>query len=85
MNRCNLGFEDVGDVEPTQVFDLTEEDLKLEADPLQTKFVKFQRVSSITLFIEDNDGGDISALGGMKLMGKTVATTNMSEFKAQKG
>ena len=85
MNRCNLGFEDVGDVEPTQSFDLTEEDLKLGADPVLTKFVKFQRVSSITLFIEDNDGGDVSALGGLKLIGKPVATTNMSEFKAQKG
>lgn len=83
VNRCNLGFEDVDDVEPTQVLELTEADLKEDADPILLKFVKFQRVKSITLFIEDNAGGDVSALGGLKLMGRTVATTNMKDFKKQ--
>lgn len=83
VNRCNLGFEDVDDVEPTQTIELTAADLKENADPIILKFVKFQRVRSITLFIEDNAGGDVSALGGLKLMGKTVATTNMNDFKKQ--
>lgn len=83
VNRCNLGFEDVDDVEPTQILELTEADLKENADPILLKFVKFQRVKSITLFIEDNAGGDVSALGGLKLMGRTVATTNMKDFKKQ--
>jgi len=83
VNRPNLGFEDIGDVDETQALELTAEDLREGADPLVLKFVKFQRVSSVTIFIEDNDGGDISALGGLKLFGKTVATTNMSDFKKQ--
>lgn len=83
INRCNLGFEDVEDVDPTQTFELTAADLKEDADPLRTKFVKFQRVKSVTFFIEDNDGGDVSALGGLKFFGRTVATTNMKDFKKQ--
>ena len=83
VNRCNLGFEDVDDVEPTQTLELTAADLKEDADPILLKFLKFQRVRSITLFIEDNAGGDVSALGGLKFMGRPVATTNMADFKKQ--
>jgi hypothetical protein len=81
VNRNNLGFEDIDDVEPTQTFDLTAEDLRESSDPLTTRFVKFQRVKSLTIYVEDNNGGEVSALGSIKLMGRTVATTNMSEFK----
>lgn len=81
VNRNNLGFEDIDDVDPTQVFELTADDLREGTDPIATKFVKFQRVKSITFFIEDNNGGEISALGSLKIMGRPVASTNMSDFK----
>ena len=83
VNRVNLGFEDVDDVDPTTVIELTAEDLKEDADSILLKFVNYQRVKSITLFIEDNNGGDVSALGGLKFFGKNVATTNMADFKKQ--
>mmetsp|Transcript_34647 Transcript_34647/g.84015 ORF Transcript_34647/g.84015 Transcript_34647/m.84015 type:complete len:190 (-) Transcript_34647:2513-3082(-) len=85
INRPNLGFEDIDDVDETQALELTAEDLREGGDPILLKFVKFQRVSSLTIFIEDNDGGDVSALGALNLFGKTVATTNMCDFKKQKG
>ena len=81
VNRENLGFEDIEDVDPTQEFTLTSEDLREGSDPLLLKFVKFQRVRSITFFIEENNGGDITALGSLKLYGRPVTTTNMSDFK----
>jgi hypothetical protein len=80
VNRENLGFEDCEDVDPTQTLHLTAEDMK---KPIPLKFVKFQRVKSLTLFIEDNQGGDITALGGIRLMGRIVGTTNMADFKKQ--
>eukprot|EP00558_Chaetoceros_sp_UNC1202_P005632 CAMPEP_0197246510 /NCGR_PEP_ID=MMETSP1429-20130617/14309_1 /TAXON_ID=49237 /ORGANISM="Chaetoceros sp., Strain UNC1202" /LENGTH=183 /DNA_ID=CAMNT_0042707185 /DNA_START=18 /DNA_END=569 /DNA_ORIENTATION=+ len=82
-NRCNLGFEDIDDVDPTQEFELTAEDLKEGADPILLKFVKFQRVRSITLYIKDNAGGEISALGALKITGRPVVTTNMADFAKQ--
>lgn len=83
VNRGNLGFEDCEDVDPTQTLHLTSEDLKESADPILLKYVKYQRVNSLTLFIEDNQGGEISALGGIKLFGRPVASTNMADFKKQ--
>jgi len=58
---------------------LTAEDMK--KGPIQLKYVKYQRVKSLTLFIEDNQGGEITALGGLKLTGRPVTSTNMAEFK----
>ena len=83
MNRNNLGFEDIDDVDPTTTLELTAEDLKENADEILLKFVQYQRVNSITMFVEDNNGGDITALGGLKFYGKSVATTNMADFKKQ--
>jgi hypothetical protein len=81
VNRENLGFEDINDVDPTSTFNLTAEDLRESADPIMTKFVKFQRVKSMTFFIEDNNGGEVSALGSLKLMGRPNISMNMSDFK----
>jgi PITH domain len=80
VNRDNLGFEDCEDVDPTQTLHLTSEDMK---KPIQLKYVKYQRVKSLTLFIEDNQGGDTTALGGLKLFGYPVDSTNMNDFKKQ--
>jgi len=83
VNRNNIGFEDVDDFDPTTTLELTAEDLKQNAETVLLKFVNYQRVNSITIFVEDNNGGAITALGGLKFFGKTVATTNMKEFKKQ--
>jgi hypothetical protein len=65
--------------------ELSVDDLRESADPILLKFVNYQRVKSLTIFIEDNAGGDVSALGGLKIFGKPVATTNMADFKKQEG
>ena len=83
MNRNNLGFEDIDDVDPTTILELSTEDLKESADPMPVKYVDYQRVKSVTIYIEDNNGGEFSALGALKVFGKPVATTNMKNFKKQ--
>merc|ERR1712232_1153366 len=83
INRENLGFEDCEDVDEDQTLELTAADLREIADPLPVKFVKFQRVKSLTFFIEDNAGGDVSSLGMLRIFGRPVATTNMADFKKQ--
>eukprot|EP00970_Alexandrium_tamarense_P016333 scaffold6361_cov193-Alexandrium_tamarense.AAC.9 len=83
INRNNLGFEDIEDVDPAQVITLTAADLKESSDGIDLYYVKFQRVKSLTFFIEENAGGDVTAIGGLQIMGKTVATTNMNDFKKQ--
>jgi len=85
VNRENVGFEDADDIDPTQELTLTEADLKEGAPPIFLKYVKFQRVRSITLYVAENAGGDITALGSLQFFGRSVATTNMSDFKKQEG
>ena len=75
--------QDVEDVDPAQTITLTAEDLKESSNPIDLYYVKFQRVKSLTFFIEENEGGDVTAIGGLRIMGKTVATTNMKDFKKQ--
>ncbi|KAL7462556.1 hypothetical protein ACHAXS_002937, partial [Conticribra weissflogii] len=83
VNRNNLGFEDIEDVDPAQTITLTASDLQENSDPIDLYYVKFQRVKSLTFYIEDNAGGDVTAVGGLQIMGRTVATTNMNDFKKQ--
>jgi len=83
VNRNNLGFEDIDDVDPTTILELSTEDLKESADPMLVQYVLYQRVKSVTMYIEDNNGGEFSALGALKVFGKPVATTNMKDFKKQ--
>lgn len=83
INRENLGFEDCDDVDPEQTLELTAADLRESSSPSALKYVKFQRVKSLTFYIEDNAGADISALGGLKIYGRPTETTNMKDFKKQ--
>ena len=76
-------LQDVEDVDPAQTITLTTSNLSEIAEAIDLYYVKFQRVKSLTFFIEDNAGGDVTAIGGLKIMGKTVATTNMNDFKKQ--
>ncbi len=61
INRDSLGFSDAEDIEATQTLNLSPEDLQPgKVSPL--KFVKFQRVSSLSVFVEENAGGDATSL-----------------------
>ncbi|KAJ8576540.1 hypothetical protein ON010_g2671 [Phytophthora cinnamomi] len=80
VNRPNLGFSDAGDVEPTQTIELKEEDLLPEND-VELRFVKFQRVKNITVFVEENNGAEETVISSLKFFGERLAGTNMNELK----
>ncbi|TDH73721.1 hypothetical protein CCR75_007247 [Bremia lactucae] len=80
VNRPNLGFSDAGDVEATQTIELTEEDFKPEND-VELRFVKFQRVKSITVFVEENGGAETTVISSLRFFGEPLAGTNMNELK----
>lgn len=79
-NKENMGFSNVNDYPPSDTIVLSPENL--EGKPVTLKYVKFQNVRSLTIFIEDNQGGDeISKVQKIILHGTTVDTTNMKELK----
>ncbi|KAG1368683.1 PITH domain-containing protein [Cocos nucifera] len=79
-NKEHMGFSDVNDYPPSDSIALCPENLK--GQPVNLKYVKFQSVRSLTIFIEDNQGGnDISKIQKIVLYGTTVDTTNMKDLK----
>ncbi|KAH6794243.1 PITH domain protein [Perilla frutescens var. hirtella] len=79
-NRQHMGFSNVDDFPPSDIAVLTEDNLK--GKPVIVKYVKFQNVRSLTIFIEDNQSGsEISKVQKIALYGTTVETTDMKGLK----
>ncbi|KAK8963914.1 PITH domain-containing protein [Platanthera guangdongensis] len=69
-NKENMGFSNVNDYPPNDSIVMSQDDLKAKA--INLKYVKFQNVRSLTIFIEDNQGGnDISKVQKIALYGTT--------------
>eukprot|EP00242_Pyramimonas_sp_CCMP2087_P008373 CAMPEP_0198210662 /NCGR_PEP_ID=MMETSP1445-20131203/21465_1 /TAXON_ID=36898 /ORGANISM="Pyramimonas sp., Strain CCMP2087" /LENGTH=170 /DNA_ID=CAMNT_0043884783 /DNA_START=57 /DNA_END=569 /DNA_ORIENTATION=+ len=82
VNRESLGFSEASSEPAVQEFDL-DFDKHCAGQPIELKFVKFQSVRSITIFIESNqDDEETTRLAHVSFIGSTVETTNMKEFKA---
>ena len=79
-NREHMGFSNVNDFPPSDVAVLSPENLK--GKPVPLKYVKFQNVRSLTIFIEDNQtGSEITKVQKILLIGSTVETTDMKGLK----
>ncbi|EER93299.1 hypothetical protein BDA96_01G059100 [Sorghum bicolor] len=80
-NKEHMGFSNVNDYPPSDTLELSSDHL-IENKPLPLKYVKFQNVRSLTIFIEDNQSGsDVSKIHKIALYGTTVDTTNMKDLK----
>ncbi|KAH6666652.1 PITH domain-containing protein [Halenospora varia] len=69
----NLGFDEAEDIPVTQEFELTEKDWDATGTAtLSLRFVKFQNVSSLVLFIVDGDGeSERVRLDRIRIIGQT--------------
>ncbi|KAI9229510.1 MAG: PITH domain-containing protein [Piptocephalis tieghemiana] len=82
-NRLSLSFEEALDIEPTQTLHLKEKDL-VDSLVIPLRFVKFQSVNDLVVFIEDNQNGEeTSVLKRIEFYGSPVNTTDMSQLSAQ--
>lgn len=81
----SLDFDSATDMEATQTLDLSKDDIQ-DGSLIPLKYVKFQNVSNVTLFIEDNQsGGEITQVDYLGFIGSPVSATNMNEFKRVAG
>ncbi|KAK6121572.1 hypothetical protein DH2020_044683 [Rehmannia glutinosa] len=79
-NRSTNLHSNVNDFPPSDTAVLSEDNLK--GKPVIVKYVKFQNVRSLTIFIEDNQSGsDITKVQKIVLCGTTVETTDMKGLK----
>ncbi|KAK7836655.1 PITH domain-containing protein At3g04780 [Quercus suber] len=79
-NKEHMGFSNVNDYPPSDTVVLSPDSIK--GKPVLLKYVKFQNVRSLTIFIEDNQSGsDITKVQKIALFGSTVETTDMKGLK----
>ncbi|MED6217643.1 hypothetical protein PIB30_019593 [Stylosanthes scabra] len=79
-NKEHMGFSNVNDYPPSDTAVLSTDNLK--GKPVLVKYVKFQNVRSLTIFIEDNQSGsEITKVQKIMLYGSTVETTDMKGLK----
>ncbi|KAH7927692.1 DUF1000-domain-containing protein [Leucogyrophana mollusca] len=86
VNRPALGFEDVQDMEAAQVLTLSEQDIK-GGSRIPLRFVRFQSVNSLHIFVESNQTGeDQTQIDVIDILGVPVeATKSLSGLKEQEG
>ncbi|XP_040564667.1 thioredoxin-like protein 1 [Lepeophtheirus salmonis] len=74
-----LDFDKADSMIATQDIELTKE--QLDGTPIPLRFVKFQNVQNIQLFIKDNqEGDDITQVDFLSIIGTPISTTNMNDF-----
>ncbi|KAI8817060.1 PITH domain-containing protein [Fimicolochytrium jonesii] len=77
-----LSFDDADTVEATEEIELKESDYASGAAVVQLRFVKYQNVHNINIFIKDNIGDEeVTAIKQFSLYGTPVETTNMNDLK----
>ena len=80
-----LDFDKAEAMAPVESFKLTPEDLEADA-VVPVRFVKYQNVDNITVFVKDNQSGDeVTQIDYLGFIGCPVSTTNMGDFKRVAG
>ena len=78
INRVSLGFGDAESLTPLQI--ISREEL-LSNESVTLRYVLFQNVHSLQLFVEDNGGAEKTKIGKIDILGTLGETMNMKEFK----
>ncbi|KAI8320757.1 DUF1000-domain-containing protein [Martensiomyces pterosporus] len=80
-NRTNLGFDDAETTPETQAIEMTEEVYK-SGGVVNLRYVRFQNVNSLTIFVADNlEDDDVTAITQLAFIGTAVNTANMSDIR----
>jgi len=85
VNRVAIGFEDVEDAEEpeaAQVLELSEGTVK-EGQSIDLRFVRFQSVNSLHIFVSSNQGGEeATRIDAIDILGfPGVVTKDLSDLK----
>lgn len=87
VNRSAIGFDDVQDAEESQVAQVLEVSDKTirEGQPIVLRYVRFQLVDSLHIFVESNHGDvEQTRIDSIDILGfSDGATKDLSELKKQ--
>ncbi|KAI8147618.1 PITH domain-containing protein [Fennellomyces sp. T-0311] len=81
VNKQNLGFDDADSVSETQTLELQPKDFEEDAI-VNLRFVKFQNVNTLVLFVQDNqEDEETTQIEQLIFIGSPIEATNMSNLK----
>jgi len=78
VNQHGIDFSAAENDEPTQSFELRDKDFGQNID---LRFVKFQYVKDLAIFVEDNNGGDVSQISQITFYGLSIHAFKTSDIK----
>ncbi|KAJ2780937.1 hypothetical protein H4R18_003184 [Coemansia javaensis] len=80
-NRTDIGFDDAESAVPTQEIEMTPAAYE-QGGVVGLRYVRFQNVTSLSLFVADNlGGGDVTAISQLAFIGTAVSSANVSEIR----
>lgn len=80
----NLGFDDAEGETPTQMIELGEKDwdAKTSTANIPLRFVKFQNINSLVIFVESGDGqGEKTRIDRIRFIGETGEKREMGKLE----
>ncbi|CAI5438939.1 unnamed protein product [Caenorhabditis angaria] len=81
-----MDFDTASAVEPIQLLTFNESATEGEGQIQNLKYVKFQNVQNIQLFVAGNIGdGEITEISRLRIFGTPLSSVNMNEFKRVAG
>jgi hypothetical protein len=85
INQPNFSFDQLSSTIAVQELQLNPKDLANES-MINLRFVKFQNVQNLVMFIVDNQSGsERTVIQELKLIGAPIQTTKMDDFKRLSG
>eukprot|EP00428_Durinskia_dybowskii_P075234 CAMPEP_0170392716 /NCGR_PEP_ID=MMETSP0117_2-20130122/20340_1 /TAXON_ID=400756 /ORGANISM="Durinskia baltica, Strain CSIRO CS-38" /LENGTH=163 /DNA_ID=CAMNT_0010648871 /DNA_START=36 /DNA_END=527 /DNA_ORIENTATION=+ len=81
-NINNLGFSEASEQPPTQQILLNPSDGPSGMVTVNLQAAKWQRVESLTIFIEDNHGNDTTYLHALRVFGTPIHGTNVANISS---
>lgn len=84
QGKDHIGFEEAADEEPMQALNLEAEQVN-KGVIVPVRFVKFQCVSSLQLFFQENYGASVTKVQRVEFFGEPAQKMDMKDWKPIKG
>ena len=80
----SLDFDSAKDEKPTQELSLSASDVSASAKPLELRFVLFQKVTSLAIFVPGNLGDEeTTKISKLAIFGETIEHTGLKRSEAE--
>jgi len=84
QNKPHIGFAEAENEEPTELLNFGPEEVE-KGEEKTVRFVRFQCVSTLQIFIEENQGDEVTKIKRISLVGQPAQAMDMKDWKPTKG